>query len=60
MQYRIDFILNGKGYSYKVAAENEAMARQKFLNWINSKIVSVSELPKNGNNIMDFINGFGK
>lgn len=55
MEYTIHFILNDKGYSYKTKADNEAMARQKFLIWVNSKIVSVTESPKNDNDIMDFL-----
>ena len=37
---------------------NENIARQKFLQWVNSQIVSVEEYPKNNETIMDFLNGF--
>ena len=41
MIYKIKFTLNEKGFTYKTEANNEAMARQQFLQWISTKIVSV-------------------
>ena len=59
MIYTISFIINGKGFKYKVEAETEQLATQKFLQLMKSKIVSVeAEQLKEGNGIMDFLNGF--
>ena len=57
--YSIKFKIGEKGFSTKIQAINENIARQKFLQWVNSQIVSVDEYPKNNETIMDLLKGFG-
>lgn len=57
MKYKIKFLINGKGYIRRVGADNERMARQKFLHWLSQSIVSI-EPDNNDTGIMDFLNGF--
>ena len=58
--YEVKFKFKDKGISTTITAENEAMAKQRILSLIH--FVSVEEVVtlKEGKNIMDFINGFGK
>ena len=58
--YSVKFKIGEKRFSTKIQAINENIARQKFLQWVNSQVVSVDELPKNNETIMDFLNGFKK
>jgi len=56
MIYKIKFTLNGKGFEFKTEADNEAMARQKFLQWISTKIVGIEPVNKATSDFLDFFN----
>ena len=55
--FNVRFKFKDKGIVTTIKAENEAMAKQRILSLIH--FVEIKEI-NSENNIMDFLNGFGK
>lgn len=55
--FNVRFKFKDKGIQTTIKAENEAMAKQRILSLIH--FVEIKEI-NSENNIMDFLNGFGK
>ena len=60
MTYNFKFKINSKGFQKEIAADNIYIAKQRFLQWVETQIVSIEPVKDNDNWITDFLKGHRK